>query len=86
MGGDPVQEPAIVRNHDGSTGEIHQRLLQCTEGVHIEIVGRLVEQEHVRPGLEHLGQMNPVAFSPREDPDRLLLFCPGEIEARAVFA
>jgi hypothetical protein len=45
--GDAVEEPAIVRDDDRAAGEALEGLLERADGVHVEVVGRLVEQEHV---------------------------------------
>ena len=42
-----IEEPAIVRDDDGASGEILQRFLQRPQGVDVEIVRRLVEQQNV---------------------------------------
>ena len=42
--GDTVEEPAVVRNHDSAAGEILEALLQRTQRVDIDVVGRLVQQ------------------------------------------
>ena len=41
---DAVEEPAVVRNHHSTAGEVLQTLLKSTQSVHIDVVGRLVEQ------------------------------------------
>src|SRR6516162_10202949 len=43
VGGDAVEEPAVVADDHGAAGEILERLLQRTKRVDIEIVGRFVE-------------------------------------------
>ena len=63
MGGDAIEEPAVMADDHGAAGEILQRLFQRAQRVDIEIVGGLVEQQNVGAGLEHLGQMHPVAFA-----------------------
>ena len=45
--GNAVEEPAIMRDHHGAAGEIEQGFFQCAQGVDIEIVGWLVEQDDV---------------------------------------
>ena len=42
-----IEEPAIVRDDDRASGEILQRFLQRRQGVDVEIVRRLVEQQNV---------------------------------------
>jgi hypothetical protein len=40
-----------------------QRVFECGQRFHVEIVGRLVEQQHVAAILQHLGQMHAVALA-----------------------
>src|SRR5215213_10553311 len=47
VGGDPVQEPAVVADHDRAAGEVEQGALQRAEGVDVQVVGGLVEQQEV---------------------------------------
>ncbi len=56
----------------GAAGKILQRLFQRAQGIDVEVVGRLVEQQHVGAGFQHLGQMHAVAFAARE---RATFFC-----------
>ena len=51
VGGDAVEEPAIVRDHDRAAREAQQRLLERAQRLDVEVVGRLVEQQHVAAGL-----------------------------------
>ena len=44
---DAVEEEAIMRDDDGAAGEIDERLFQRAQRVDVEIVGRLVEQQHI---------------------------------------
>src|ERR1700704_2551875 len=57
VGGDAVEEPAIVADDDGAAGEILQRILERPQRVDIEIVGGLVEQQQIGARFEHLGEM-----------------------------
>src|SRR5690606_24662486 len=41
--GDAVEEPAVVRDHDGAPGEIEQRFLERAERFDVQIVRGLVE-------------------------------------------
>src|SRR5919198_4409188 len=43
----PVQEHPVVAGDHGAAGEVQQRVLQTGEGLHVEVVGRLVEQQYV---------------------------------------
>src|SRR6266849_9345286 len=58
VGGDAVEEPAVVADDDGAAGKILQRLLERAQGVDVEVVGGLVEKEQVGARLEHLGEMH----------------------------
>src|SRR5438445_5493015 len=59
---DAVEEPAVVTDHHDAAGEVEERLLQRAQRVDVEIVRRLVEQQHVRAGLQHLREMDAVAL------------------------
>ena len=41
---DTIEEPTVVRNDDRTTGEVLQSFFECSECVHINIVGRFVDQ------------------------------------------
>src|SRR5258706_5008469 len=84
--GDAVEEPAVVADHDDASGEVEQRLLKSTERVDVQVVRRLVEQQHVRTRLEHLREMDTIAFTARQVTDALLLVGPAEVEGRNVRA
>ena len=53
---DAVHELAIVRGHQQRAGIALQELLQPDDGFDIEVVGRLVHQQHVGPAEQHAGQ------------------------------
>ena len=46
-GGDAIEEPAIVADDHRAAGVILQRILKGAQGIHVEIVGRFVEQQHI---------------------------------------
>ena len=54
---------------DGAAGEVFQGLFQRADRVHIQIVGRLVEQQHIGALLEHAGQVDAIAFAAGEGAD-----------------
>jgi hypothetical protein len=70
----------------GAAGEVFQRLFQRAQRLGVEVVGRLVEQQHVAAGFQQLGQMHPVALAARERADLLLLVAALEVEGRAIGA
>ena len=44
VGGDPVEEPAVVADDHRTAGEGEERFFEGPQGVDIEVVGRFVEQ------------------------------------------
>src|SRR5579859_2171823 len=71
--GDPVEEHPVVRDHHGAAGEVEQRVLQGAERLDVEVVGRLVEQDHVAADLQRQRQVEPVALATGQYPGGLLL-------------
>ena len=63
MRGKTVEEEAVMADDDGATGEAFQRLFECRQCFDIEIVGRLIEQQHVATLFEHFRHMHAVAFA-----------------------
>ena len=55
-GGDAVEEGAVVGDGDDAALEIEQQVFQPLDGVQVQVVGRLVEQQHVRPPHQRLRQ------------------------------
>src|SRR6185437_3738006 len=47
VGGDAVEEPAVMADDDSAAGKILQRLFQRAQRIDVEVVGRFVEQQHV---------------------------------------
>src|SRR5690242_20200764 len=62
VGGDAVQEPAIVADHHRAAGEVDERVLERAERVDVEVVGGLVQQEEVAAGAKELRQVEAVAL------------------------
>ena len=60
---DTVEEPAVVANHNGATCKLFQTFLQCTKGVDVNIVGRLVKEEYVAFLLQREREMQAVALT-----------------------
>ena len=55
-GGDPVQEGAVVGDRDDASLEVDQQVFQPFDRVQVEMVGRLVEQQHIWPAHQGLRQ------------------------------
>jgi hypothetical protein len=70
LGRHPVEHVAVVGHHDEAPAEGGEVLLEPADGVEVEVVGRLVEDEEV--GLAALGreegpgQRDPLRLPPRE--------------------
>jgi len=86
MGGDPVQEPAIVGDDHGAAGEFQQRVFQGTQGFDVQIVGGFVQQQHVAAGLQQLGQVQAPALATGEFANPLLLIGALEVETADIGA
>ena len=54
--GDAIEKPAVVAADHGAAGEVLKTLFQGSQGVHIEIVRRLVEDDEVRAFFQHARQ------------------------------
>ena len=63
VGRQPVEEEAVVADDDRAAGEILERCFQGAQGFDVEVVGRLVEQQDIAAFLEHLGEVDAVAFA-----------------------
>ena len=86
VGGDAVEEPAVVADDDDAAGEVDDGFFQGAQGVDIEIVSRFVEQQHVAAAAEELGQVDAVAFAAGKIADFFLLIGAGEVEPGQVGA
>ena len=73
VGGHAVEEPAVVGDDHGAAGELQQGVLQAGEGLGVQVVGRLVQEDEVAALLEGQRQVEAVALAAGQDPGRLLL-------------
>ena len=69
---DLVEKFAIVRNHDERTGVTLEPVFEPDDGVQIQVVGRLVEQQQIGRAHERLRQIQAHAPPAREAGDRQL--------------
>ena len=83
---DAVEEPTVVRDDYRTTCEIVQTFFQRTQRVHVDVVGRFVEQQYVALLLECEGQVQAVAFPARQYAALFLLVRTAEVEPRYVSA
>ena len=80
MSTDTVEEPTVVADYHGATCKLLQTFLKGTERVYVDIIGRLVEEEHVALFLQCHGKVQTVSFTTREHTAFLLLVGTREIE------
>ena len=80
MSADTVEEPTVVADDDGTAGKGLKTFLKSTEGVDVDIVRGLVEQQHVALLFQGDGQMETVALTTGEDATLLLLVGTAEVE------
>ena len=73
-----------MADHHGTAGKAFQTFFERTEGVHVDIVGRFVEQEHVAFFLQGHRQVQTVTFTTREHTAELFLVGTREVEAAQV--
>ena len=69
-----------MRNDDGASGEIFKTFLQRPQRVHVDVVGRLVQQQHVALLFQGEGQVETVALAARQHAALLLLIGTREVE------
>ena len=63
MGTETVEEPTVVADDHGATGKGVKTFLQCSQCVHVDVVGRFVEQQHVALLLQSKRQLQAVALT-----------------------
>ena len=83
---DPVEEPAVVRDHHRAAGEVEERVLERAQRVDVEVVRRLVEQQQVAARAQELREVDAVALAAGEVADLLLLIGAAEVEPGDVLA
>src|SRR5512137_3119163 len=84
--GHAIEEPAVVRDDEHAAGVLEERVLQGAQGLDVEVVRRLVEEQDVGAGHQGLGQVEPAALAAGERAHHLLLVGPLEVEAADVGA
>ena len=65
-----VQEIAVVRDDEKRPGVAFEPVLEPEDGVEVEVIGRLVEEQQVRGAHQRLRQVQPHAPAAREARDR----------------
>ena len=81
-----IEEEAVVADDHGATGEIFDRFLERTQRFDVEVVGRLVEQQHIAAAFQHLRNIHAIAFTTRQLADVFLLVLALEVEGADIGA
>ena len=81
VGGDTVQEPAVVAYHYSAACKAVKALLKGSDGIYVHVVGGLVQQQDVAFVFEGECQMQPVALAAGKYSALLLLVGTGEVES-----
>src|SRR5512132_3552963 len=68
-----VEEPPVVAHDHGAAGELQQRALQAGQGLDVQVVRGLVEQQQVATLLEGQGEVEPVPLATGQHAGGLLL-------------
>src|SRR5207244_1755107 len=84
VGGDAVEEPAVVADDHRAAREVDERVLHGAQRVDVEVIGRLVEQQHVAAAAQQLGEVHAVPLAAGEVLHLLLLVRAREVEERGV--
>ena len=79
--GHPVEEHPIMAHDDHRAGPVLQEVFQGTQGVEIQVVRGLVEEQHVRTFSQNHQQLETPALATRESPDGRPRQLTGEPEA-----
>ena len=80
MRGDAVEEPPVVAYHHGTTGEILETFLESSQRIDINVVCRLVKQQHIALLFQSHGKVQSVSLSAGQHTNLFLLIGTGEIE------
>ena len=84
VGTDSVEEPAVVADNHSTAGKCFQTFFQCTQRVHVDIVGRLIEEQYVAFLLQRQGQLQTVALTTLKHTAELALVGSREVESRDI--
>ena len=64
-----VDKVAVVRNRDDGAGKAVQIVLQNTEGVDVQVVGRLIQKKYIGRFHKKAGQIQAALFAAGEPAD-----------------
>jgi hypothetical protein len=64
--GQVFEEAPVMGDEQERALEIQQKVFQPFDGLYVEVVGRLIEQQQVRAGYQCAREQNPALDSPRQ--------------------
>ena len=64
MGGDPIEKPPVMADHNHRARKVFEGLLQCSQGIHIQVIRGLVQKKDIGSFLEHPCEVDTVSLSP----------------------
>ena len=70
-----------MADNNRTAGKVVETFLKSADGVYINVVGRLVEQQDIALVLECKGEMQAVSLSAGKDTAKLFLVSSAEVEA-----
>jgi len=80
---DPLDEVAVVADHDQRAGPAVEEVLERGEGVDVEVVGRLVEQHNIGFRHQQAHELEAASLAAREVADQRARAVAAEAEAIA---
>lgn len=86
VGAHAVQEVAVVRNDDHGAAAGYQNAFQPADGIDIQVVGGLVQQQHVRIGEQRLGQQYPEFPARSQAAHGSFVLFQGDVQTKKQFA
>ena len=84
MGGNTVEEPTVMRRYHRAARELKQCILKRAERFNVEVIRRLVKEQHVAACEQRLREMETAALTAGKITDALLLILALEVEAADV--
>ncbi len=83
---DTVKEPTVVTDDHSTSGKVLQTFFEGTERIHVDVIGGLVQQQHITFLLQAERQMQAVAFTTGKHPTELFLVGTGEVKTGQIGA
>mmetsp|Transcript_11669 Transcript_11669/g.18834 ORF Transcript_11669/g.18834 Transcript_11669/m.18834 type:complete len:268 (+) Transcript_11669:124-927(+) len=82
----PIQKIPIVRDHHRCATECLHTLFQFAYCIHIQIIGRFIQQQHIASISQRFRQMHSIPLTARQEPNQFLLRLTAEIKLRDILS